>query len=161
MFLVRIGFAAIMMFPLTSGFSTGQAAVVQAAAWGIGMANAVYANAVQAIGPDSMVIAQPMIPGTETIVLNLMQDELCRALVNAAIRQPKPRTRAHTRREHRSRRRRLRHLVLLAVPRQRDRLGHLRHGHHPSAEPERHQHRRRQHRHDRHPTGHPDPGATR
>jgi conjugal transfer/type IV secretion protein DotA/TraY len=88
MFLVRIGFAAIMMFPLTSGFSTGQAAVVQAAAWGIGMANAVYANAVQAIGPDSMVIAQPMIPGTETIVLNLMQDELCRALVNAGSANP-------------------------------------------------------------------------
>ena len=87
-FLVRIGFAAIMMFPLTSGFSTGQAAVVQAAAWGIGMANAVYANAVQAIGPDSMVIAQPMIPGTETIVLNLMQDELCRALVNAGSGNP-------------------------------------------------------------------------
>jgi conjugal transfer/type IV secretion protein DotA/TraY len=88
MFLVRIGFAAIMMFPLTSGFSTGQAAVVQAAAWGIGMANVVYANAVQAIGPDSMVIAQPMIPGTGTIVLNLMQDEFCRALVNAGSGNP-------------------------------------------------------------------------
>jgi conjugal transfer/type IV secretion protein DotA/TraY len=84
LFLVRIGFAAIMMFPLGSGFSTGQAAVVQAAMWGIGMAKSVYANAVQAIGPDAMLLANPMIPGTETVVLNLMQDELCRALVNQA-----------------------------------------------------------------------------
>ena len=81
---VRIGFAAIMMFPLASGFSVGQAAVIQAAGWGIGMARSVYANVVQAIGPDAMVIADPQIPGTRTIVLNLMQDELCAALVNQA-----------------------------------------------------------------------------
>lgn len=81
---VRIGFAAIMMFPLASGFSVGQAAVIQAAGWGIGMARSVYANVVQAIGPDAMVIANPQIPGTRTIVLNLMQDELCAALVNQA-----------------------------------------------------------------------------
>src|ERR1700721_3015367 len=36
------------------------------------------------MGPDAMVIAQPMIPGTETIVLGLIQNELCRSLVNAA-----------------------------------------------------------------------------
>ncbi|VTZ48804.1 Conjugal transfer/type IV secretion protein DotA/TraY [Methylocella tundrae] len=84
LFLVRLGFAGVMMFPLASGFSTGQAAVVQAAKWGIGMATAVYANAVQAIGPDAMVIATPQIPGTSTTVLNLMQDELCMALINQA-----------------------------------------------------------------------------
>jgi conjugal transfer/type IV secretion protein DotA/TraY len=88
LFLVRVGFAAIMMFPLSSGFSTGQAAVVQAAMWGIGMAKSVYTNAVQAIGPDSMLLANPMIPGTQTVVLNLMQDELCRALVNQASGNP-------------------------------------------------------------------------
>lgn len=88
LFLVRIGFAAIMMFPLSSGFSAGQAGVVQFAMWGIGMAKAVYTNAVEAIGPDAMVIAEPMIPGTQTIVLNLMQDELCRALVNQASGNP-------------------------------------------------------------------------
>jgi len=87
LFLVRLGFAAVMMFPLTSGFSTGQAAVLQAAKWGIGMATAVYTNAVTAIGPDAMVIALPQIPGTSTTVLNLMQNELCMALVNAAAGQ--------------------------------------------------------------------------
>jgi conjugal transfer/type IV secretion protein DotA/TraY len=85
MFIVRLGFAAIMMFPVpTLGFSVGQAAVVKVSLWGIGMAEAVYTSAVQAIGPDAMVIAQPMVPGTETIVLGLIQNELCRSLVNAA-----------------------------------------------------------------------------
>jgi conjugal transfer/type IV secretion protein DotA/TraY len=84
LFVVRLGFGAIMMFPLSSGFSTGQAAVVQASMWGIGMAKTVYANAVTAMGPDALVIATPMIPGTKNIVLNLIQDELCRALINQA-----------------------------------------------------------------------------
>ena len=81
---VRIGFAAIMMFPLSSGFSVGQAGVMQVAGWGIGMARTLYANAVQGIGPDAMVIADPIIPGTRTIVLGLLEDELCRSLINQA-----------------------------------------------------------------------------
>ena len=81
---VRIGFAAIMMFPLSSGFSVGQAGVMQVAGWGIGMARTLYANAVKAIGPDAMVIADPIIPGTRTIVLGLIEDELCRSLINQA-----------------------------------------------------------------------------
>jgi len=36
------------------------------------------------MGPDALVIATPMIPGTKNIVLNLIQDELCRALINQA-----------------------------------------------------------------------------
>lgn len=88
MFIVRIGVAAIMMFPFASGFSTGQHVVVRTALWGAGMAKSVYAIAVKAIGPDSMVIAQPIIPGTKTIVANLIQNEFCRALVNAASAQP-------------------------------------------------------------------------
>jgi conjugal transfer/type IV secretion protein DotA/TraY len=84
LFLVRVGFAAIMMFPVGTGFSTGQAAVVQASMWGIGMAKNLYTNAVKAIGPDAMVIAEPMIPGTKTIVYGLIQNEFCRALVNEA-----------------------------------------------------------------------------
>lgn len=88
MFLVRMGVAAVLMYPLDSGFSAGQKLVVQTALWGAGMAKTTYAIAVQAIGPDSMVIAQPIIPGTKTIVVNLIQNELCRALVNAASAQP-------------------------------------------------------------------------
>jgi conjugal transfer/type IV secretion protein DotA/TraY len=84
MFVVRVGFAGIMMFPLGGGFSAGQALVLQAAMAGVGMAKAVYANAIQAIGPDAIVIAQPMIPGTKQIVSGLIDSELCMDLVNLA-----------------------------------------------------------------------------
>jgi conjugal transfer/type IV secretion protein DotA/TraY len=82
MFIVRLGFAAVMMYPLSSGFSAGQSAVVQAAMWGVGMARSLYNNAVKAVGPDAMVIDPPMIPGTRSVVSALIQDELCRSLVN-------------------------------------------------------------------------------
>jgi len=84
MFVVRVGFAGIMMFPLGGGFSAGQALVMQAAMTGIGMAKVVYTNAIQAVGPDAAVIATPMIPGTQSIVSGLIASELCMALVNQA-----------------------------------------------------------------------------
>ena len=84
MFVPRVGFAAIMMFPLGNGFSAGQGLVYQSAMWGVGMAKALYQNAINAVGPDAMFIAQPMIPGTEQIVLGLIQNELCMDLVNLA-----------------------------------------------------------------------------
>ena len=82
MFVVRLGFAAVMMYPLSSGFSAGQSAVVQASMWGVGMARSLYTNAVKAVGPDAMVIDPPMIPGTRSVVSALIQNELCRSLVN-------------------------------------------------------------------------------
>lgn len=85
---VRLVFALAMMFPLASGFSAGQAAVVQVSMWGIGMGRALYASAIKAVGPDAVPIAQPMIPGTKTIVSGLMQNELCRALINQASGNP-------------------------------------------------------------------------
>ncbi len=87
LFVVRVGFAAIMMFPMGTGFSAGQAGVVQASMWGIGMAKTLYASAIRAIGPDAMVLAEPMIPSTKSIVYGLIQNEFCRALVNAAANQ--------------------------------------------------------------------------
>ena len=81
---VRLFLAIIMMFPLSTGFSAGQAAVVQVAMWGIGMAKTIYTNAVQSIGPDAMPIATPIIPGTHGVVAGLMQSEICRDLVNLA-----------------------------------------------------------------------------
>lgn len=84
MFVVRVGFAGIMMFPLGGGFSAGQALVMQAAMTGVGMAKAVYTNAIQAVGPDAAVIATPMIPGTQSIVSGIIASEVCMALVNQA-----------------------------------------------------------------------------
>ncbi len=83
-FVVRVGFGAIMMFPLGGGFSAGQALVMQGALTGIGMAKALYANAIQAIGPDALVIPPPAIPGTAAIVAGLIDSELCMDLVNLA-----------------------------------------------------------------------------
>ena len=42
MSVVRTGFAAIMMFPIAGGFSSGQWLVMQGALWGAGMAKAAY-----------------------------------------------------------------------------------------------------------------------
>ena len=83
-FVVRVGFAAIMMFPLGTGFSAGQELVEQAALWGVGMGKALYTNAVQSVGPDAMIIAQPVIPGTGDVVSGLISSELCMDLVNLA-----------------------------------------------------------------------------
>ena len=85
---VRLTLAVAMMFPLGTGFSAGQAGVVKVSLWGIGMARSLYQSAIQAIGPDAMPIAQPMIPGTKTVVAGLIQSEICRALIDAASGQP-------------------------------------------------------------------------
>src|SRR6516165_3274079 len=104
MFVVRVGFAGIMMFPLGGGFSAGQALVLQGAMVGVGMAKALYASAVQAVGPDALVIAQPMVPGTEQIVSGLIDSELCMDLVTspptppqAAANWSRPRSRSLSR----------------------------------------------------------------
>ena len=81
---VRIGFAGIMMFPLGGGFCAGQEMVMQGAMWGVGMAKSLYTNAVQAVGPDAIVIATPQIPGTSNVIANLIDDQLCMDLVNIA-----------------------------------------------------------------------------
>jgi conjugal transfer/type IV secretion protein DotA/TraY len=84
-FAVKFGFAAIMMFPLpNNGFSVGQQLVRQGALWGVGMARAVYNNAIDALGPDALVVAQPIIPGTANIVSALIDSEMCMDLVNLA-----------------------------------------------------------------------------
>jgi len=87
MFVVRVGFAGILMFPINGGFSAGQGLVMQGAMIGIGMAKALYTNAIQAVGPDGIVISQPMIPSTDKIVAGLIDSELCMDLVNAAAGQ--------------------------------------------------------------------------
>lgn len=84
MMIVRLGVAAVLLFPLPSGFCCAQAVVVKTSLWGVGMARVVYQNAIKALGPDGRVIATPMIPGTKTIVAGLMENELCSALINAA-----------------------------------------------------------------------------
>lgn len=83
-FVVRVGFAAVMMFPVGSGFSAGQALVMQGAMAGVGMARTVYQNAVRAVGPDAITIVLPTVPGTAQIVAGLIENELCMNIVNLA-----------------------------------------------------------------------------
>jgi len=85
---VRLFFAIMLMLPINSGFSFGQLAVGQVAQWGIGMGSSLYALAIKAVGPDAMPIVQPMIPGTKGIVAGLIENELCRALVNQGSGNP-------------------------------------------------------------------------
>jgi conjugal transfer/type IV secretion protein DotA/TraY len=81
---VRMGFAAIMMVPVSGGFTVGQAGVLTVAGWGTGMAATVYDGAISAIGPQGLPIFTPQIPDTKPIVAGIMASELCMALVNAA-----------------------------------------------------------------------------
>ena len=85
---VRLAFAGLVAFPALGGFSTGHALVAQVGLWGIGLARSEYQTAIQAIGPEAVPIAQPIIPGAKRVVAGLMQAELCRALVNAAAGNP-------------------------------------------------------------------------
>ncbi len=85
---VRLFFAIMLMLPINGGFSFGQLAVGQVAQWGIGMGSSMYALAIKAVGPDAMPIAQPMIPGTKGIVAGLIENELCRALINQGSGNP-------------------------------------------------------------------------
>ncbi len=85
---VRLAFAGLMALPVLGGFSTGHALVTQVGLWGVGLGRGEYQSAIQAIGPDAVPIAQPIIPGAKKVVAGLMQAELCRALVNAAAGNP-------------------------------------------------------------------------
>ena len=80
----RITLAAVLLFPLPSGYNAGQAVVTQVAVAGVGLAKHLATAALQQVGPAAQTIATPLIPGTKRIVSALMQNELCRALVNAA-----------------------------------------------------------------------------
>lgn len=81
---LRITLAAVLLFPLPNGYNAGQAVVTQVAVAGVGLASYLATAALQQIGPAAQTIATPMIPGTKRTVSALMQNELCRALVNAA-----------------------------------------------------------------------------
>ena len=81
---MRITLAAVLLFPLPSGYNAGQAVVTQVAVAGVGLAKHLATAALQQVGPAAQTIATPLIPGTKRTVSALMQNELCRALVNAA-----------------------------------------------------------------------------
>ena len=81
---VRVVFGLAMMIPVINGYSVGQAIVLQGAKVGIGMARNLTDIVADAIGPQALPLAQPVIPGTRRVVMAVMESELCRALLNEA-----------------------------------------------------------------------------
>src|ERR1700684_1572591 len=58
---VRIRFTAIMMLPLSSGFSVGQAGVMQVAGWGIGMAPSLFPTPAKETAPHRTALLEPVL----------------------------------------------------------------------------------------------------
>ena len=86
---LRITIAVILCLPLPGmGTSVGQAVVMRFALGSIGAARLVWSTAMQALGPAAVPIAVPIVPGTKTVVAGLLDNELCRAMVNAAANNP-------------------------------------------------------------------------
>lgn len=81
---IRIIMALALMVPVINGYSAGQAIVLQAAKTGIGMARNLTDIVADAIGPQALPLADPIIPGTRRVVMAVMESELCRALLNEA-----------------------------------------------------------------------------
>ncbi|WP_324504053.1 DotA/TraY family protein [Acidiphilium rubrum] len=78
----RIAMAAILILPVAGGFNVGQAAVVQIAQWGVGIADLVYDAGLTALGPGALPIATPQVPNAQRIVAGMVEDEACRDLIN-------------------------------------------------------------------------------
>jgi conjugal transfer/type IV secretion protein DotA/TraY len=86
---LRITIAVILCLPIPGiGTNVGQAVVMRTAMASIGAARLVWSTAMRALGPDAVPIAVPIIPGTKTVVASLLDNELCRAMVNAAANNP-------------------------------------------------------------------------
>jgi conjugal transfer/type IV secretion protein DotA/TraY len=71
-----------------NGFSLGQYAVVICAKAAIGMANIEEKVVMNAVGPQALPLATPMIPGSRQVVLGVMDSEICRMLINKASNNP-------------------------------------------------------------------------
>ena len=67
---MRITLAAVLLFPLPSGYNAGQAVVTQVAVAGVGLASHLATAALQQVGPAAQTIATPMIPASEIGVSN-------------------------------------------------------------------------------------------
>ena len=86
---VRIGFLFLLAWPSpTTGFDNAQYLISTAATWGIGLASHAFTYAIQGIGPNAVPIYVPIIPGTQRIIADIVQAELCRSIVNVASNNP-------------------------------------------------------------------------
>ncbi|WP_094756217.1 DotA/TraY family protein [Acetobacter orientalis] len=85
---VRAVASVIMMLPVLNGFSLGENLIVNFAKASIGMATIEEKVVMDAVGPQALPLATPMIPGSRQVVLGIMESEICRALINKASNNP-------------------------------------------------------------------------
>ncbi|WP_336764103.1 DotA/TraY family protein [Asaia sp. VD9] len=81
---VRIPWAFMLLLPVDNGYSLGQDLVLRWARMSLGIAVHGAAIVDNKIGPEALPLATPIMPGTQSIVLAVMESELCRALINQA-----------------------------------------------------------------------------
>jgi conjugal transfer/type IV secretion protein DotA/TraY len=80
--------SVIMLLPVLNGFSLGQNLIVNFAKASIGMAVIEENVVMNAVGPQALPLATPIIPGSRQVVLGVMESEICRALINKASNNP-------------------------------------------------------------------------
>ncbi|WP_169802072.1 DotA/TraY family protein [Neokomagataea thailandica] len=85
---IRLIFALILMLPVYNGFSCGQQLVLTTAKLSIGMARNLSSVVMKSVGPSALPISEPTIPGTQRVVTQIVVNEYCRALLNAASHNP-------------------------------------------------------------------------
>lgn len=85
---VRAVASVILMLPVLNGFSLGENLIVHFAKTAIGMAIIEEKVVMDAVGPQALPLATPMIPGSRQVVLGVMESEICRALINKASNNP-------------------------------------------------------------------------
>ncbi|MCI1301346.1 DotA/TraY family protein [Acetobacter sp.] len=85
---VRAVASVILMLPVLNGFSLGENLIVHFAKTAIGMAIIEEKVVMDAVGPQALPLATPIIPGSRQVVLGVMESEICRALINKASNNP-------------------------------------------------------------------------
>ncbi|MFT8885825.1 MAG: DotA/TraY family protein [Acetobacter papayae] len=80
--------SVIMLLPVLNGFSLGQNLIVNFSKASIGMAVIEENVVMNAVGPQALPLATPIIPGSRQVVLGVIESEICRALINKASNNP-------------------------------------------------------------------------
>ncbi|MFC0500479.1 DotA/TraY family protein [Asaia krungthepensis] len=81
---IKIVWSAVLLLPVDNGYTLGQDLLLRGSRIALGIATQGATIVENRIGPAALPIAAPVMPGTQSIVLAVMESELCRALINQA-----------------------------------------------------------------------------
>jgi len=81
---IKIVWSAVLLLPVDNGYTLGQDLLLRGSRISLGIATQGATIVENRIGPAALPIAAPVMPGTQSIVLAVMESELCRALINQA-----------------------------------------------------------------------------